>query len=384
MSDDGPIVESVCAVAFFPWAALSEPITLGSTLRLLPYAVGKLPGDLPHATQADLDGVLSAYANRPGIRVPRATILEVDSWKTGTPSDERIAQRLFRARTAIGFAALGNRWLFAHHMGYCCYDTYSLVVQRYRAGDTGKFMFNIRHRDGDSGHYWTSAEFAFQRPLHVDTHAKVEFERPLAERLMQLADNETTSDLFEAINEFNSENTDSQAAPAHVEVIMIKSAFEWLLDIDHDSDNFARALLSCLPEPDPVDAGPLTDRWAQRFCKRPRRPIEAWAREFCDLRGTSAHGRRRQLDRFVWPRHTHLAFASILFPLIVKARLAQTGQWILSDADGQTLRSIESYLVHDPFAHDRLSDEGSNPWTTLRSTAKAVAYAKRLWPPPPS
>jgi hypothetical protein len=112
MSMSGPLSSGM--VAFFPWGALNEPIYLGASIRLLPYRVGKLPGDLQHATQLDLDGILSAYSNRPNVRVPAATIIEVDDWRTDI-EDASIRPRLFRARTAIGFAALANRRLFVPH-----------------------------------------------------------------------------------------------------------------------------------------------------------------------------------------------------------------------------------------------------------------------------
>jgi hypothetical protein len=120
--------------AIFPWVSIKEPAELGSSIRLLQYHVGKQPGDLPHATQQDLDLIMRAYSNRPNVRVPAATILEVDNWQTGM-YDPTVVKRLFRARTALGFAALAQRRLFNNHFGYCCYDAYSLLVQRYRRGD---------------------------------------------------------------------------------------------------------------------------------------------------------------------------------------------------------------------------------------------------------
>ena len=65
-------------------------------------------------------------------------------------------------------------------------------------------------------------------------------------------------------------------------------------------------------------------------------------------------------SRFVWKRHVHLAFASVLFPLIVKAKLAQAGSWATTDFDAYKLARIESYLMHDPFTHDSIATSESN------------------------
>jgi hypothetical protein len=364
------------AVALFPWVALREPLTLGP-VRLLPYKRATLPGDLPHVSQADLDGILGAYADRPGVPVERATLLEIDDWRTGT-DETAVRPRLFRARTSIAFAALSERRLFIGHFGYCNYDTYMMAVQRYQAGQTGRFSFTTRRRDGSGLHYWTSDEFAFQRPQHVDARAGVDIDAPLAQRLIELMGNDDASTLYEAISEFNAANTDSQDIPTHVELIMTKSAFELLLDVDHQASNFVNALLALLPSPEPYDAGPLQEAWGRRFPKATR-PIEEWAREFCDLRGSFAHGRRRESDRFVWSRHAHLAFASMLFPLAIKAHLARQGHWQLSEIDTQRLRVIDAYVTHDPFKEiDRAAAE-SHPWADVDSSIRHASIAKKLY-----
>ena len=53
------------------------------------------------------------------------------------------------------------------------------------------------------------------------------FDRGLAETLIAAAPR--GSNLFEALVEFNAANTDSPDVPEHVEVVMVKSAFEFLL-----------------------------------------------------------------------------------------------------------------------------------------------------------
>jgi hypothetical protein len=54
----------VAAIAFFPWLKLINPLAVGY-VRLIPYERGSVPGDTERAKQADLDGMLSAYADRP-------------------------------------------------------------------------------------------------------------------------------------------------------------------------------------------------------------------------------------------------------------------------------------------------------------------------------
>ena len=78
----------------------------------------------------------------------------------------------------------------------------------------------------------------------------------------------------------------------------------------------------------------------------------------------------------------HLAFASLLFPLIVKAKLEQAGCWTTPDFDAYKLARIESYLMHDPFTHDSAATSESNPWSKLDSEAFIAQSAKKFWPSP--
>jgi hypothetical protein len=153
------------AIAFFPWVTCREAIEAAS-IRLLPFVRGTSPGDLPHMTQADMDGVFKAYSRHPGSRSKFATILELGAWHTGMDVQQEMRERLFEARHAIAFAAISKRRLFRGHSDYTNSDSYELIVQRFKPGDTTTFAFNTRRRDGSTGHMWSSDEFAFQRPQH--------------------------------------------------------------------------------------------------------------------------------------------------------------------------------------------------------------------------
>ena len=358
------------AIAFLPWVAVDKPFALGP-LRLLPYHQTKLPGDLAYTTQADIDGVLSAYANHPGNRIKKATILELGDWHTGMDAQD-VAPAIFRARNALAFAALSRRHLFREHLGYCNYDSYSLVLQRYSPGNAGTFTFSTRRRDGGTNHLWSSNDFVFHRPNHVDPHCKVCFDEPLLAALLAFQDSE--AHLFEALTEFNSANTDSPDVPEHVEVVMMKSAFEWLLQIGERANEFVDRLTFFLNDVASVESyGPLEIEW-QKARPNAVRPIEAWAREFCDIRGASAHGKPRTAPRFVWTTHTHLAFASLLFPLVFKKVAAKIGLLKLDHFDVERLKRIDAYVMHEPFKFDWRAPDATHPWVEIDS--QAFCYAR--------
>jgi hypothetical protein len=241
-------------------------------------------------------------------------------------------QQLFRARELIVFSALSARRLFQGSPDYCNFDTYAFVVQNYQAGDVGAFSFFTRRRDGGTNQLWDTKEFTFLKPLHVDFRARARLDSNLLQALLNA---DKANDLpFEAIVEFNRANTDSIDVPIHIELVMLKSAFEFLLSIHEKSKEFVRALERLVPKRAASNApsGPMIARWKKA---RPNtsRPLEAWALEFCDLRGGAAHGKFRGGERFVWSEQAHLAFGSLLFPLLAKRILVRAGFLQLNERD---------------------------------------------------
>lgn len=350
-------------IAFFPWVHIDEPLIVGR-LRLLPYARGRLPGDGPKVAQKDIDAVLRAYAVRKNQVVQKATLLELGTWRLGQDASRRV-DPLFTARELIAFSALAERQLFGQ-FSYCNFDTYALTIQRYHAGSAGAFSFFTRRRDGGTNQLWDTKEFTFLKPLHVEFDAKIKIDRSLVAALLK-ADNADKLPL-EAIIEFNRANTDSQDVPSHTEVVMTKSALEFLFGIGEKRDELVRALNAVIPLRNPPwPNGPLRKKWQTKFPKAAR-PLEAWGREFCDLRGGAAHGQRRGGDRFIWSERAHLAFASILFPLLVKQRLAGDGFMELQERDAVHLELIEAYLMHNPFiARRRKRPPREHPWRRIYS-----------------
>lgn len=353
------------AIAFFPWVNLHEPLIVGP-LRLIPYKRNHAPGDGPHVKQADIDGVLKAYAVRKNVLVSVATLMEFDAWQLGQDADEQTRRRMFRVRELVALSALADRRLFRGHFDYCNFDTYAFVIQNYLPDNSGAFSFTTRHRDGNASRMWRSEEFAFVMPLHVESKATMKVDIALLGALLKADESDHLP--YEAIVEFNRANTDSDDIPTHIEIVLAKSAFEYLFGISQNVNEFLDELRKAIPDRGPATTfdGPLAQRWKEA---RPRatRPLEAWAREFCDIRGGAAHGKPRSSSRFVWSEEAHLAFTSILFPLLIKQRLASEGLFAINERDALELAWIEDYLMHDPFAIRSEEEDHEHPWSAVYS-----------------
>lgn len=198
------------SIAFFPWVSIEEPLTVGP-LRLIPYERRERPGDGEQVAQADIDGVLRAYALQKRELVSVATLVELGDWRLGQEADASIRSKLFRMRELVAFTALAQRRLFQGHFDYCNFDTYSFVVQHYQAGHTGSFSFSSRRRDGGTQHIWSVNDFAFLKPSHVEAHARMKLDSDLLGALLRADETETLA--HDSIVEFNRANTDSQDVP---------------------------------------------------------------------------------------------------------------------------------------------------------------------------
>lgn len=359
------------ALAFFPWWDIGNPLEIDS-LRLLPYEYGKQPGDIGSIAQKDIDGVLGSYRNLPRTRIRKATLLEVNGWRSGLEPDAFLGS-MFDAREVIAFSALSERQLFVSSYSYCSFDTFSLVVQRYDPAAPERFAYSTRRRDGGTTNLWTSREFGFSRPLHVSQHDRPVLNVGLLKALLASG----KSHWLDAIRDFNRANTDSNDVSPHVELVMMKSAFESLLEIGEKRIDFERSLQRVLSDIEPINgcSGPLLEKWRSRVEKE--RPLLAWAHDFCDRRGSAAHGGQRGHSRFVWSEHAHLAFASILFPLLVKKIASGDGLFELSVDDVETLRRIDRYVLYDPFV-PKESVRDKHPWSKIREEILLAKIAAGL------
>jgi hypothetical protein len=352
------------ALAFFPWVSIEEPQTYGA-VRLLPYRRGRLPGDLPGVSQADIDAVLASYSGYAKGSTDAATLLEVDDWQLGGDPDS-VLERLFDIKEWITTAALACRRLFRGHFQYCNSETFTLMVQRFQAGRADRFAFGTRRRDGGTRNFWAASNFAFYRPLHVPAHPKFDFDVSLFGALMDLPPGHTH--LRESVIEFNRANTDSPDIPQHVELVMVKSALESLLQCGSRERRFRTRLLELVDSHLAVAAPNASARWVDRY-KGTNRPIEAWATEFCRLRGVSAHGMERGQLRPIWLEAEHLAFVSVLFPLLLKLVLADLGLLEIERIDRGRLYLVETLLAVDPLRHDTEDGAKPHPWSEYESKA---------------
>ena len=153
-----------------------------------------------------------------------------------------------------------------------------------------------------------------------------------------------------AIQDFNHANTDASGAHEHIEAVMIASAFEFLFGTDNAKTVAQRldAVVASFREPLPDAEAAAGGAWTAGRADT-KTPLQAWWYDLRGWRGDGAHGNKRGQRPHHWSLKNHLLFASRLFPLLVKATLAEKGVFKLDSLDQAALASIERFLMYNHF-----------------------------------
>lgn len=349
-------------IFFLPWVLTKDELDIGS-VRLLPYCRGKKPGSIGGATQADIDQVLGNYADHGrqptsslGTPVANATIVHwVTDGENSTISQVEISKRMKFGQWLI-LAGLSER-RYGSHMRYCNSDGLTLMGQHYANGQAGAVSFDTRRRDGVSKRV-LSATYGrpyFLRPINVSDPLVVEFDIPLLKALMNINDVDLENRIYDSVVMFNRANTDASEVPDHAEMVMLRAAFETLLEASHVKSDLVEKFskhFDSLPNLAVWHNGIFDEKaWRSRWedTNAIKRPLDAWINDFCNARNSSAHGSASgsKYPPSIWSMRNHLMFASWLFPLMVKGVIAEHGIYTLSDEDKDYRSDFEQFFAED-------------------------------------
>jgi hypothetical protein len=346
----------------------------------LPYCRGKKPGSIGGATQADIDQVLGNYADHGrlptsslGTPVANATIVHwVADGEKSTISQEEISKRMKFGQWLI-LAGLSER-RYGSHMRYCNSDGLTLMGQHYASGQAGAVSFDTRRRDGVSKRV-LSATYGrpyFLRPINVSDPLVVEFDIPLLKALMNINDVDLENRIYDSVVMFNRANTDASEVPDHAEMVMLRAAFETLLNTSHETSDlvakinthFATALAAPIWSNGTFIKEIWLARWTNTKQRKIKRPLDAWIHDFCNARNNSAHGSASgsKYPPSIWSIRNHLMFASWLFPLMVKGVVAEHGVYTLSDEDKDCRSDFEQFFAEDI---SKPNADSSLPWNVV-------------------
>ena len=344
-----------------PWVHTRDVTDMGK-VQLLPYVRGSKPGTVGKVTQAMFDAVLGRYANKAYLLsdsmatpVQSATIVEWKDEEFGVDlSDQKISERMSFVQLLV-FCAVSNRTYDAPGR-YCNSDGVAVFGQKFDSQRPLALSYGTRRRYGRTN-YMVSDDHVrplFLRPSHVAQPLIVEFDVLLFNALQKVSDGGISNLLNDAVSLFNRANTDACEIPDSVELVMLRAAYETLLQSSFDTADLKKKLsvhfLGELINPT-WEAGCFIkavweNRWPGNAAKR---PLEMWVEDFCAARNASAHGTTSTSKHKppVWSIHNHLMFASWLFPFMVKKILEDAGAYQLSDDERESRAQLENFFAYD-------------------------------------
>jgi hypothetical protein len=352
------------SIFFLPWVKTNNTQEF-DRIHFLPYIRESKPGNLGNISQATLDKIIGNYAdhaNYPasdlGASVKQATIVHwVDDDENLNITEEEFSRRMQFAEW-LTISALSARH-FGSISHYCNTDGVTLIGQRFELESAGAVSFSTRRRDGNAD-IMLSADRGrpyFLRPIHVASNLVVEFDFQLLAALTQINNSDLKKRIFDSVELFNQANTDASEVSQAAEMVMMRAAFETLLDASHIAADlvkkFATHFNSDLNLPvwhsGTFDKSKWLARWPDKKKRPISRPIDAWVNDFCNTRNDSAHGSSSasKYQPSIWSIHNHLMFTSWLFPLMVKGVLAEHGEYTLSDADKDCRADFEKFFSED-------------------------------------
>ena len=388
----GYLEVSMSSIFFLPWVRTINPQEFGR-IHFLPYGRGSEPGNLGEITQATLDKIIGNYAdhaNYPasdlGVSVKQATIVHwIDDDANLNITEEEISRRMLFAEWLTMSALSARR--FGSHSHYCNSDGVTLIGQSFEPENAGAVLFSTRRRDGNSN-IMLSADRTrpyFLRPIHVASSLVVEFDFQLLAALTQIKDLDLKNRIFDSVELFNQANTDASEVSQAAEMVMMRAAFETLLDASHKTADLVKEFTNHFSADLslPVWHGGTFDEntWRTRWTNGSsiKRPLDAWVNDFCNARNDSAHGSSSasKYPPSVWSIHNHLMFTSWLFPLMVKGVLAKHGEYVLSDADRDCRADFEKFFSEDISARTTETPQESF-WMKILSEIEAPEFCRVL------
>ncbi|WP_143860950.1 hypothetical protein [Nitrosovibrio sp. Nv4] len=264
-----------------------------------------------------------------------------------------------------------------------------MIAQRFTVHNSGAIAVRTRRRDGHSLQYLGNNAHnpRFVRPLHVDARLPLDIDFKLLEALQAVIEPELKERLSAAIDVFVRANTDAPDMPERTEIVLLRIAFETLLNSTHQTDDLVRCFADHfrreVPSTPVWHAGQFNEkiwrkRWLDKGKRNITRPLDAWVNDFCGARNAAAHGSRGHHDLPVWQIQNHLLFASWLFPLMVKGCLASAGLYHLTDEDVALRGGFEAFFAHDVVA----SFDENNPelmWTKVERELLFQVFAKTVF-----
>lgn len=352
------------ALLFMPWFQIDQAVKL-TEFRLFPFNLNGTNDPEVTGSYKDIVNVLSNYKSRSQKSVTTATIMGLTGKQLTDELSGPDLQHFFVYSEIIAFSGLSKRRFFSHS-SYSNTEVFRLVGQPFK-NSTDTPAISSRRRDGGSLAGFAQGIFQEICPFHVSPISRGQLDVPLIEAMIKAYNSGNTSwaHVYDAIIAFNGSNTDSPTVKNSIEVVLTLGAFERGLGLRGGrEDELAVEFVKVLSEIS-LATGMKEKKNLKPAVQKFQNVREAWIRDFFRVRNDLAHGKSQAAYPSSWSTSEHMVLAAYIFPLLIKAILAQAGFYQLTDDDEADIFTFDYLLnLNGLFRLLDPEDPNSHPWNT--------------------
>jgi len=369
MNEQGPAKHTV---TILPWLRLSRPVE-ADALLFWPFPAMKKEIDPKGHFDAQLQKIFSSYVDIKGNPIAELTVVSFprEAFKDLSPEE---ADRIGQLIRLLAFSVMSENEYYLQAGSYFNSTHFQHFHQRFQLGSDW-IAPDARRREGRTLHGgFKHGELKFTMPLQALTNLEANPNIPLLDALVGFLKKETAeaAAIRQAIDWFFPANSDSDSVSPSIEVVMMGSAFESLLQVQGQIQKKA-ALMNKLPI---LFTSRLTEEAERKGLdgKKARKSWKVWwMDEFYWLRNKIAHGGRIDTGRMTWAIYEHLTIAALVLPIGVKLMLAQGGCYTLTSNDETVADSIDHFLAEGNLSERKLLDARWNASSaSMENAAKKV------------
>jgi hypothetical protein len=323
--------------------------------------------------------IAARYFERENYPVTQITIIKTKGSEILADAPESLIEDLHSLQQALTFSHLSQRVFFHPGKPYC--NTSHFEMYMHRTHEAG-VVLQSRRRDGSTGAYLPLDFYAMYCPLQVASTDPLSPNVELANALFALIQHPESEGFVSAIDSFIDANTDSPQISERHESIHLYAAFERLFNIGNsDHKKCAKKLIELLN----IDAKP-TDHYRHLTNRKRDDKLQqentkgVWIKDLAIVRGQYAHG-NNGAPPTCWSLREHLLLGAFIFPLAIKAHLARSAEYNLTDEDKAYINLFDELCDLKNLFEKHVAKYGSEifAWAELVKKAQLPIWAKILY-----
>jgi hypothetical protein len=355
---------------FLPWTKCQESFQIGE-FYFIPYVRAKLPFPDDVKNQKLIDDILSSYrahANKP---IEKSTIISIHDQDILKDLKDEDFTKIYNFSELFTLSNLSARKFF-DSLGdvYCNKDAFQMIIQGFRSDqDYHGSLITKRQKDGYRSTYYHKDALFVNKPGYIVCPRIMTIDVELLVALLNAQEKMNSKDwnaIYESIISFNLSNKDSDDISENIEIVMLNSAIERLLEANGNEDVLSKKFTNILQPEHNINKDNcelFKQEQSERF-KKVKYVRDLWIRDLFRIRNNIAHGKIATNYPAIFSIKNHLLLSSFIYPIILKLVLNHYDYYNLSKDDRISINVFERLVCREHFLYknDTGADITTPPW----------------------